>query len=359
MKLTDSATSLPIRRLTVILDHVAPGDDDAYKSEIDLYGRDLRDAFEPMGFDEIEFIMDHDELPARIRDSRPEFVLHLAEYGFKGSHSVFCCQIPALLEAEGIPFSNVGPRGMVFSADKHLINQVMKAAGVPVPQEVPLHRNDILGGNFEVPESFPFPAFLKTRLNGGSVGIAGDENIVRGSEDIARNFPTILASFTPYDIRGENMDEWLLQEFLPGPEYSVGIVGNGEALDVLTVGMLRPSEHYLSYSTSSLVGSDESELRASADRYVPANLPADEERMLVSSATAAYRKLACRDYARFDFRKDSRGVIRLIDANSLPGIYKGSAFVTMAGMRNQSFDGLMQQMLRTSLDRCFPGRDAR
>ena len=283
-------------------------------------------------------------------------MLHLAEYGFKGSRSLYCCQIPALLEQASIPFSNAGPRGMVFSSDKHLINDVLRALGEPVPAEILLHRDDIAAGRAAIPEGFPFPAFLKTRLNGGSVGISGSENIIEHPGRLAPNLRTILASFTSEDVRGENVDEWLLQEFLPGPEYAVGIVGNADALDILPIGQLGASSPFLTYHNSAAVGTDPDH---EDDRYAPADLSSEEARLLRARAASAYEHLACRDYARFDYRRDRSGALKLIDANALPGIYRGSAFLAMAGMRDQSFAELWREIVGVCFDRCFPGWRAR
>jgi D-alanine-D-alanine ligase len=347
----------PIRRLTILLDHLCLGDTETYRREIEDYRQDLEEALRCLGFYELEFITDHSDFPTLIQRHRPEFVFHLAEYGLKGSRSLFCCQIPALLEQASIPYSNTGPSGMVLSSDKHFMNEILKASGIPVPEEVLLHRDDVLNGRVLIPESFPFPGFLKTRLNGGSVGIAGVANIIKSREALPENLPQILSRFSPEDIRGENIDEWLLQEFLPGPEFSVAIVGNGSDRDVLPIGRLETSIPYLTYDNSAEVADAEPGSGYGAERYMPANLSPEEESILSDYALTAYDQLACRDYARFDFRRDQAGVAKLIDGNALPGIYKGSAFVAMATMRSQSFPDLMHEILGACFDRCFPGWD--
>jgi D-alanine-D-alanine ligase len=245
---------------------------------------------------------------------------------------------------------------MVFSSDKHLMSETLRAVGVPTATEVLLHRDDILKGAIEVPVDFPFPGFLKTRLNGGSVGIMpGGANIVASREQIDPHFREVIAGFTPDDVRGENMDEWLLQEFLPGTEWSVGIVGNGEELDILPIGQLEIASNVLDYGTSAEVASGSESNAPPPERYGRALLKPADEQALITSAKIAYATLACRDYARFDFRKDRNGVIKLIDGNVLPGIYHGCAFAAMAAMRGQSFGDLMREILGRCFDRCFPG----
>jgi len=345
---------LPIRRLVVLLDHVAPTDGEDYRREIAAYRAALAPAYETLGLDGVEYWTDHDDLPARLRDARPEFVVHLAEYGYKGSRSAYCCQIPALLDAARVPYSNADCAGMIFSSDKHLWGEVCRAAGVPVPVEAPLHEDDVFAGTARVPATFPFPAFLKTRLNGGSVGIAGEANRIEAAAELPAKLRAVLERFGPDDVRGENMDEWLLQEWLPGPEYSVAIVGNGASREVLPIGELGAAASFLTYDNSAEVVSG-GEAARSAERYVPARLAPDEAERLREHALRAFNHLAFRDYARFDFRRDASGVIKLIDANALPGVYPGSAFVTMAAMRGQGFAGLMQSLLFASFDRLFLG----
>jgi D-alanine-D-alanine ligase-like ATP-grasp enzyme len=349
-------TRLPVRRLTVLLDQVSPGDDDEYRQEITEYQHELAEVLAPLGFSELQFLTDHSDLPRRLREYRPEFVLHLAEYGYKGSLSLFCCQIPALLESEGIPFSNVGLGGMVFSVDKHLLNEMLRSVGSPVPEEIVLHRDDIIEGRAQVPDGFPFPAFLKTRLNGGSVGIAGRVNIVERREDLERVFHAVLSCFSTDDVRGRNMDEWLLQEHLPGPEVTVGVVGNGADLDLLPIGMAAGHEGaFVPCPDQTVDPADDHSGFFWFKRFVPAELPRAEEVEIRKQVTQVYSCLACRDYARIDLRADRAGVMKLIDANVLPALFRKSSLAKLAAMRGQSFEDLVHEILGVCFDRCFPG----
>jgi D-alanine-D-alanine ligase len=130
----------------------------------------------------------------------------------------------------------------------------------------------------------------------------------------------------------------LIERYLPGREFTVGIVGNGGDARVLGVCeiLLKPNAEANVYSLHN------KELCEELVTYAPAD---DSEASLAATrALQAYRALECRDAARIDFRSDANGEPYFLEANPLAGLnpwhsdlpilaaQNGIDFVTLIGM---------------------------
>ncbi len=106
----------------------------------------------------------------------------------------------------------------------------------------------------------------------------------------------------------------LVEQYLPGREFTVGIVGNGDDARVLGVCeiLLRENAEANVYSLHN------KELCEELVTYAPAS---DEEALLAGTrALVAYHALECRDTARIDFRSDAKGEPYFLEANPLAGL---------------------------------------
>ncbi|MDR4484607.1 MAG: hypothetical protein R3B95_15580 [Nitrospirales bacterium] len=122
--------------------------------------------------------------------------------------------IPAYLEMLGIPYTGAPPSAMVICFDKAIVRLVAQAHGIPVPCEYFLD----CGASLEALPDF-YPALIKPNAADGSVGITKDA-VVRSPEE-ARPYLDWLRSALP----GRDA---LMQEYLPGSEYGIGVIGNPE-----------------------------------------------------------------------------------------------------------------------------------
>ena len=199
--------------------------------------------------------------------------------------------VPALLEMLGVPYSGASPACMAICYDKQIVRLVAAAQGIPVPREVCLGRDQTLPERSDL-----YPALIKPNQGDGSVGITKDA-VVRSREEAER-----YLAWLRRELPGRAM---LVQEYLPGPEYGVGLIGNPgsqlEALPALEVDFTRlPAglAPILSLESKTLPNSPYwTEIRfrrAEAEREVLARM--------VGHAKRLFARLGCRDYGRFDFR---------------------------------------------------------
>ena len=86
-------------------------------------------------------------------------------------------------------------------------------------------------------------------------------------------------------------------------------------------------------------------------KYKKAKLDGDSYRQLVDQSILLFERLNCRDYARFDYREDEEGNIKLLEANPNPGWCWDGKLNYMAGFDDISYSELLNMIIKTSLER--------
>lgn len=148
--------------------------------------------------------------------------------------------------------------------------------------------------------------------------------------------------------------EVLAQEYLPGREYTVGVIGNpGEGFDVLPAlevdfGALDEGlPPILTHGSKA----DPSSPYWTQLTFRRAELDEDTREELAESCARVFERLAFRDYARFDFREGEDGRPRLIDANINPTWYEGGKLSLMAGWAGHDYAAMMRLILEAAAAR--------
>ncbi|PIV81944.1 D-alanine--D-alanine ligase [bacterium CG17_big_fil_post_rev_8_21_14_2_50_64_8] len=231
---------------------------------------------------------------------RWDLVFNIAE-GLHGAGRE--AQIPAILDLYGIPYTFSGPLVMALTLHKGLTKRVLRDGGIPTPGFAEIH----VPSDIDAVDLF-YPLFVKPIAEGTGKGI-DDRSVVHDLDELRVRGLDLLERFR---------QPILVEEYLPGREFTVGILGTGESATVL--------------------GSMEILLLADAEKgaYTYANKE-DSERLveyrhlarradpLVESAEdialEAWRLLEGRDGGRIDLRVDRRGRVQLIEVNPLAGLH--------------------------------------
>ena len=189
-----------------------------------------------------------------------------------------------------------------------------------------------------------FPALLKPNLGDSSIGITKDA-VVHNSEALVaylENLKNLLPN-TPI----------LIQEYLTGNEYSVGVIGNPGNFSILPI--LEVDFCHLPSNLPKILGYESKWIPDSPywDKihYVQAKLDLDIERQLVDYSTMLFERLGCRDYARFDFRADEQGVIKLLEVNPNPGWCWDGKLNLMANFAGKTYSDLLSMIIEAALER--------
>ena len=270
---------------------------------------------------EVERVGRGQALAARlVAGERYDLVFSIAE-GVKGRSRE--AQVPALCELFDQPYLFSDPLTMSACLDKAVAKRLVRDAGVKTPSFAVAERSAD-----EVADWAEFPAFVKPLAEGTGKGCEA-ASLVHTKAELHEAVARVI---------GRYRQPALIERYLPGREFTVGIVGNGDDARVLGVCeiLLKPNAEANVYSLHN------KELCEELVTYAPAD--DGEARLAGTFALATYRALECRDAARIDFRSDANGEPYFLEANPLAGLnpwhsdlpilaaQNGIDFVTLIGM---------------------------
>jgi D-alanine-D-alanine ligase len=142
----------------------------------------------------------------------------------------------------------------------------------------------------------------------------------------------------------------LVEEYLPGAELTVGIVGNGRAAEVIGAMEIAPASDV--YAGPFLYSVEvKRDFRNSVRYHAPPRVSTECMRVLRGDALTAYRLLGCRDVARMDFRLDADGRPRFLECNPLPGLNPHSSDLVILSRGVLTYDGLIRRILNEAIAR--------
>lgn len=286
----------------------------------------------------VKYMDSHKNLIEQLRLNKPEFVLNLCDEGYKNDATLEL-HVPALLEMLDIPYSGATPACLALCYNKSIVRAVAQSMEIPVPLETYYDPNDQAATLPSI-----FPALLKPNFGDSSVGIT-QQAVVYDSESLVSCLEHIklILPHTPI----------LIQEYLPGAEYSVGIIGNAGNFTALPI--LAVDFSALPKNLPKILGYESKWLPDSPYwkdiRYVEANLEGETERQMIDYSMMLFERLGCRDYARFDFRADEAGKLRLLEVNPNPGWCWDGKLNLMAGFSGKSYADLLHMIIEATLDR--------
>ncbi len=261
----------------------------------------------------------------RISTTPVDMVFNLAE-GWKGRNRE--AHIPAFLEMLEIPFTHSDPLTLAVTLDKGMAKRIVISEGIPTPA-FKLMKSQMEAEN----TGLSFPLFVKPAYEGSSKGISSHSR-VNDEGALKREIGRLLDNYgTPV----------LVETFLPGREFTVGIFGNGSPY-VLGIMEVAPSEGSVENFIYSVTAKRDSDQRV---RYrCPPDLSASLLQRIEEVALGSYRVLGCRDVARIDIRLGDDGTPYFLEANPLPGLAPGySDLVIIAEFMGWSYGQLIETIL--------------
>jgi D-alanine-D-alanine ligase len=248
-------------------------------------------------------------------------------------------QVPALLEAFDIPAVFSDPLTLSVALDKAWAKRIVRDQGVPTPQFALIEKaNDIAA------VQIPYPVFLKPVAEGSGKGVNARSRANNAAE--LRN--TALSLLEKY------RQPVLVEAYLPGREFTVGITGTGATAEVLGVMEIIPT----SKATANGYGFENKE---NWEDKISLRLVDDLEAQAAGDvALRAWRALRCRDGGRVDIRSDKSGAPNFIEVNPLAGLnpnysdlcfiarFKGLTYADLIGKIMASFRERLSESARHS-----------
>ena len=220
----------------------------------------------------------------------------------------------ARLEELSIPYVGAGVEGSRMAFDKCLTETALRKAGIPVPESEILR----CGGK----RTLSLPIAVKPPREGSSVGC----HLVFEEADWEAAFAEALT----------HDDDVLVQRFVPGREFTVGLV-DGEVLPVVEI---ITSEGWYDYSAK---------YEVNTTRYVvPAELDAEKVSEMQALALKTFAALGGQGFGRVDFRMTPAGDLFVLELNTIPGFTAHSLLPKAAAAAGIDFPSLCDRIIRTA-----------
>lgn len=220
----------------------------------------------------------------------------------------------ARLEELGLPYVGADANASRIAFDKILTEECLKASHIPVPESQIVRRGD--------PVSMGVPVAVKPPRQGSSVGcsLVFEES----------GWADALDDAWKYD------EEAMVQRFIPGREFTVGIVDE----TVLPIVEIVTGEGWYDYTAK---------YQTETTRYVvPADLDDAKTREMQDMALAAFKALGARGFGRVDFRMTPEGDLYVLELNTIPGFTSHSLLPKAAAAAGIEFPVLCDRILRTA-----------
>ncbi len=296
----------------------------------------IENALQELGFD-TDRIGDITSLSSRIANGdRWDMVFNISD-GLKGFGRE--AQIPALLEANSIPYVFSDPMVLSLTQHKGMTKHVIRDLGIPTPDFLVVNKE--MNGH---PVTLPFPLFAKPVAEVNGKRINGFSRITRVEElhEICRG---LLKSYK---------QPVLVEKYLQGREFKVGIIGSGDqarsigVLEVIFKNNFQPDDCLC-------------ENKQKTEKLVSYRMADDDLAHQASQiALQAWQGLGCRDAGRIDIRTDERGIPNFIAVNPMDGLTPNhSDLCIIARLTGLSYTQLIDAIMKSAMERyqlhqCIP-----
>jgi D-alanine-D-alanine ligase len=267
----------------------------------------------------------------RLRTSPVDIVFNIAE-GIGGRNRE--AHIPALLEFLNIPYTGSDPLTLSLTLDKAMAKKVVRSEGIPTPGFQKVEGMEDLHGL-----DLRYPLFVKLCYEGSSKGVRLDSKISDPSS-LSQKVKWLLENYGP---------PILVEEFVSGPEFTVGILGN-EHPSVLGVMQIEikgspPDEAIYSLEVKR-------EWEEKVRYHCPPPIGLSLHKKIEEVALRAYQALDCRDVSRVDIRIGGDGIPYFLEVNPLPGLSPVYGDLPiMAGRMGWEYSRLVKTIFHHALKR--------
>ncbi|WP_345827268.1 D-alanine--D-alanine ligase [Pantoea sp. BRR-3P] len=268
-------------------------------------------------------------IDAHAVDTRDVSVLELKQQGFAKAFIALHGRggedgtLQAVLEFLQLPYTGSGVMASAITMDKLRSKLLWQGRGLPSGKFVWLTRQQYQQGldadTTAAVQALGLPLFVKPSCEGSSVGISRVNH--------ADALPAALEEAFRHD------NDVLIEAFLSGAEYTVGIVGE----QILPSIRIKTASEFYDYEAKYI--SDDTEY------FCPSGLSAEQEAGLQTLVWAAWRALGCSGWGRVDVMADGEGNFQLLEVNTSPGMTSHSLVPMAAKQAGYSFPQLVARIL--------------
>ena len=275
-----------------------------------------------------------------LQDRRPHVAFNLLEE-FDG-YPLFDQHVVSYLELRKLPYTGCNPRGLTLTHDKALTKKILHYHGIHVPRFMVFP----VGRKVKRPARLPFPLFVKSLVDEGSVGIS-QASLVDTDEKLRERVEFVHRTTGQHAIA---------EQFIDGREVYVSVIGNRQ-LQTYTpweLDMEHWPEGVPKIATSNVKWNRAYQTKIGVVTK-PAVLSEDEQKnaellgRLQRLSKRIYRILDLSGYARLDYRVAADGRVYLLEANPNPQIARDEDFADSAAHCGVSYEQLLQKIITLGL----------
>lgn len=266
-------------------------------------------------------------MPRVVQGEQPGIVFNMA-YGIQGVSRY--THIPSLLEMVGIPYVGSSPAGHGIALDKVTTKVMVHASGLPTAPYWVFFAPE------QIPDDLPYPVITKPKMEAVSLGI----EVVHNKKDLQETISRLVVEFR---------QPVLVEKFVPGREFAVGLLGNQdpEILPVVEIDL---------QGDPNAIQTLGDKLKTPRDKVCPAKIDDKLKAELARLTRETFRTLGIYDFCRVDFRMDDKGNLYILELNSMASLGATGSYVTSAKAAGYSFETLINRMLDVAVERYFGKR---
>ncbi|HTR19360.1 MAG TPA: hypothetical protein VMH88_00790 [Gemmatimonadales bacterium] len=273
--------------------------------------------------------------PQKLARTRPDLVFNMAE-GLYGTNRE--AHVPAICEYLNVPYTASDPLTLSLTLDKSRAKEILAFRGVPTARFALVSEPGDLAR-----VRLRYPLFVKPVAEGSGKGIFAN-NLCNSRAQLRERVQFLLSTYK---------QPVLVESYLPGPEFTVAILGNGS--DARCLPIVGFDFSTLPPGATPVYGFEAKWIWDTAEHQLdifecPARVPEGMYRDVERVALDAYHALGCRDWCRVDVRLDEAGVPNIVELNPLPGIIPdprmNSCFPKAARAAGYTYDELIQEVVQ-------------
>ena len=255
--------------------------------------------------------------PNVIRMCQMADIVFMALHGENGENG----KIQAAFDLFGIRYTGSDYLSSAIAMNKGIAKQFFQAHGIPTPGGITMKKENREDDLSKLPVSLP--CIVKPCCGGSSIGVT----IVRSEEA----FKKALDDAFFWE------DELVIEEFVQGREFSVGVI-EGKALPIIEIA---PIQGFYDYKNKYKAGS--------AVETCPAELPDEVTKQMQKYAEEVAECVGLTTYSRTDFLLNENNEIFCLEANTLPGMTPTSLLPQEAAVVGVNFNQLCEHLITISL----------
>ena len=235
--------------------------------------------------------------------------------------------VPFFCEHLHIPYTGSSPKTFINKMDKATAKRIVAYDGVPTARFQLMVPGDQLG-------DLSFPLMVKPYSEGTSIGISQKSKV----HDVSELEHAVNSVYTQFN------EAALVEEFLPGKEYTIGLIGQ-YVLPVLEIDFTKiPGQPHVR----------DPHVKDIENPYITHLAWTDKAREYAKIAIEAHESLEVRDYNRMDFReRDDQ--LYFLEANVIPGLHPTEAdLTTMCRHADIAHNDMIALIVQAAVQRLSP-----